>query len=65
VAGALLSSTHCRDATLDVNFGATDHARRVHDATRDEVRSLSEIVSSMHRQIHRLQTDVRSLKGEG
>ncbi|HYZ24768.1 MAG TPA: hypothetical protein VE690_21685 [Rhodopila sp.] len=50
---------------IGVNFGATNHARRVHDATRDDVRSLSEVVSSMHRQIHRLQTDVRTLKGEG
>jgi hypothetical protein len=35
----------------------------VNDAARDEVRSLSEVVRSMHRQIHRLQTDLRSLKG--
>jgi hypothetical protein len=28
------------------------------------VRALGEIVSAMHRQIQRLQTDVRHLKGE-
>lgn len=49
---------------IGVNFGATDRVRDAHDGTRRELASLGEQVSLMERQIMRLQSDVRALKGE-
>jgi flagellar hook-associated protein FlgK len=49
---------------IAVNFGTADAVRRANDNTRDELRALVEQVNSMVRQINRLQTDVRTLKGE-
>jgi hypothetical protein len=42
------------------NFGATDTVRR----TREETRSLFDLVMKMERQIQRLQSEVRTLRGE-
>ncbi len=49
---------------VSVNFGAVETVRRVNDNTREELRALGDVVSAMHRQIHRLQNDVRELRGE-
>ncbi len=46
------------------NFGTADHVRRANDNTREEVRALGELQATMMRQIQRLQSDVRALKGE-
>jgi chromosome segregation ATPase len=45
----------------------TSMANRVHDAnehTREEVRALGDVVSAMQKQISRLQSQVRELRGE-
>jgi peptidoglycan hydrolase CwlO-like protein len=55
--------TSIRD-DITVNMGRADHAHEVADSTRREVRLLGEQVNAMVRQIQRLQTDVRHLKGE-
>jgi exonuclease VII small subunit len=52
-----------QDETI-VNLGAAERAERIATAAQDVVRSLSEQVTVMVRQIHRLQADVRELKGE-
>lgn len=57
------SMTAIRD-DIAVNFGTADAAQRANDNTRSELRSLAEILTGMQRQIQRLQTDVRTLKGE-
>lgn len=49
---------------IAVNLGTADQVRRANDNTRDELRALSEVVTTMLRQIQRLQTDVRELKGD-
>jgi methyl-accepting chemotaxis protein len=63
---------------ITVNFGRADHVQRNTDNARLELRALYEIVagvrgelvtqngvvSGMERQIQRLQTDVRALRGE-
>ena len=49
---------------ITVNFGASEQVKRVADNTRDELRALSDVVSGMHRQIQRLQTQVRELRGD-
>jgi hypothetical protein len=49
---------------IAVNFGTAEHVRRANDSTRDELRALGDVVNGMLRQIQRLQTDVRGLKGE-
>jgi hypothetical protein len=43
------------------------HADRAHHAadTREELRSLGDLVNAMTRQINRLQTEVRQLKSDG
>lgn len=51
-------------ADIAVNFGAVDHARRVNDNTRDEMRGLSDNVSRMMTLLLRLQTEVTELKGK-
>ena len=47
-----------------VNFGASSAVKLANDNTREELRALGDVVSAMHRQIQRLQTDVRELRGE-
>lgn len=49
---------------IAVNFGTVEDAKRANDNTRAELRSLGDVVSAMQRQIHRLQSDVRTLKGD-
>lgn len=55
--------TQLRDE-VTVNFGQSDHVRLIANGTRSELRALADVQTSMLRQIHRLQTDVRALKGE-
>lgn len=57
------SVTAIRD-DIAVNYGTVDHVRKANDNTREELRQLTALVSGMMRQIVRLQTDVRGLKGE-
>jgi hypothetical protein len=47
-----------------VNLGAAERAERIAAVTQDVVRSLSEQMTVMVRQIHRLQSEVRELRGE-
>lgn len=49
---------------ITVNMARADRAHEVADNTRREVQLLGEQVNAMVRQIQRLQTDVRHLKGE-
>jgi len=49
---------------IAVNFGASSAVKLANDNTREELRALGDVVSAMHRQIQRLQTDVRELRGE-
>ncbi len=44
--------------------GTADYVRRANDNTRDELRALSEVQTAMLKQIQRLQSDVRTLKGD-
>ena len=55
--------TSIRD-DITVNMARADRAHEVADNTRREVQLLGEQVNAMVRQIQRLQTDVRHLKGE-
>lgn len=48
---------------IATNYGAADHALRLNQNTRDEGRALHDVMAAMQRQILRLQTDVRELKG--
>ncbi len=49
---------------IAVNFGSSSAVKLANDTTREELRALGDVVSAMHRQIQRLQTDVRELRGE-
>jgi len=49
---------------IGVTHATAERAREANEGTRNELRALSEVVSGMQRQIQRLQTDVRQLKGE-
>lgn len=49
---------------IAVNFGATDAVKRANDNTCEELRSLGDLVMGMNRQIQRLQTDIRELRGD-
>jgi hypothetical protein len=49
---------------IGVNMGSADRAILANDHTRDEVRLLGEQMSAMWRQIKRLESDVRELRGE-
>jgi hypothetical protein len=55
-------NTRTRD-DIAVNFGTADAVRRANDNTREELRALSDVVSLIHRQISRLQTEIEQLKG--
>jgi methyl-accepting chemotaxis protein len=57
------SITSIRD-DIAVNYGSSEAARKANDNTREEVRTLHDLVGNMMRQIQRLQSDVRTLKGE-
>ena len=46
------------------NMARADRVHVAADNTRDEVRLLGEQVNAMERQIQRLQTDMRQIKGE-
>jgi hypothetical protein len=45
------------------SMGAGERAERIANAMQDVVRTLSEQVTVMVRQIHRLQAEMRELKG--
>jgi methyl-accepting chemotaxis protein len=56
---------------ISVNFGASEATRRVQDNTRNDMRdwvgvidSMRDQMAGMERQIQRLQTQVRELKGD-
>lgn len=49
---------------VTVNFGRTERAETTVRASADEVRAMGIELSGMHRQIQRLQSDVRHLRGE-
>ena len=53
------SLTAIRD-DIATNFGTAEQAQRANDNTRSELRSLNNVVMAMHRQIQRLQADVRT-----
>lgn len=55
--------TSIRD-DITVNMGRADHAHRAADNVRDELRALSDVVTGVIRQVQRLQSDVRELRGE-
>lgn len=57
------SITAIRD-DITVNMGAADNAKEAALSTRRELRGLSEMTSAMRRQIERLQTQMRELRGE-
>ena len=44
--------------------GRADQAHRAADNVRDELRALNEVVTGVIRQVRRLQSDVRELRGE-
>ena len=48
---------------IGVNMGRSDAVARAGQNTRDELRALNEVVAGMGRQIHRLQAEVRALRG--
>jgi hypothetical protein len=50
---------------ITVNYGSSDNALRIAKGASDEVRGLGEILTTMRRQITRLQTDVEQLRGGG
>jgi len=49
--------------SIDTNYGASDHALQVNSNTHEDVRSLTRMVTNMRRELARLQTEVRELKG--
>lgn len=49
---------------IATNYGTVEQAQRANDNTRAELRSLNEVVMLMQRQMQRLQSDVRTLKGD-
>jgi uncharacterized coiled-coil DUF342 family protein len=49
---------------IGVNFGASDAVKRATDNTRDEVRSLSEMMSALVRKARALETRVREITGD-
>ena len=57
------SLTAIRD-DISTNYGTAEAAQRANDNTRTELRALGEVVSSLVRQIRRLDSEVRILKGD-
>ena len=49
---------------IAVNFGTADQVRRANDNTREGLRVLGDVVATMQKQIQRLQTEVRELRGD-
>jgi hypothetical protein len=49
---------------VTVSMGRGDHAERIALHTREELRTLSEVVSAMHKQIAHLQTQMREPRGD-
>jgi polyhydroxyalkanoate synthesis regulator phasin len=49
---------------VGVNFASADRAVRSARAQRDEMVSLEEQVSALTRLVHKLQADIRALRGE-
>jgi chromosome segregation ATPase len=49
---------------MSVNFGATEAVKRANDNTREELRSLGDMVSALYRKVHNLETQVRDLTGD-
>jgi uncharacterized coiled-coil DUF342 family protein len=49
---------------IAVNFGAADVVKRANDNTREEVRSLGEMVSALVRKVRALETRVREIAGD-
>ena len=49
---------------ITVVMGRADQAHRAADNVRDELRALNEVVTGVIRQVRRLQSDVRELRGE-
>lgn len=49
--------------SIATNYGASDHSVRLNSNTREEVQSLTKMIFDMRRELARLQTDVRELKG--
>ena len=47
-----------------MNFGAAGRAERIALSAREEVRAMGEQISAMVRQIRRLQSDIREIRGE-
>jgi hypothetical protein len=47
-----------------VNFGAAERAERIALGVREEVRAMGGQVNAMVRQIQRLQSEARQIKGE-
>jgi hypothetical protein len=47
-----------------VNYGTTDQVRRAHDSTREELRTVNEMVTLLVKRLRVLEADVRTLKGE-
>ena len=47
-----------------VNFGAAERPEKIALGVREEVRAMGDQVNAMVRQIQRLQTEVRQLRGE-
>ncbi len=48
---------------IAVNFGTADAVKRANDNTREEVRSLRDIVAALVRKIQTLETKVRDITG--
>ncbi len=47
-----------------VNFGAAERAEKIALGVREEVRAMGDQINAMVRQVQRLQSEVRELKGE-
>jgi hypothetical protein len=50
---------------ISVNFAATERSERIAHGASAAVRLMAEQLSGMRRQIRKLQTEVRALRGDG
>ncbi len=55
--------TSIRD-DITANIGASEHVKRANESTREELRTLSDMVFRMVPRIRRLESDLRKLKGQ-